>query len=507
MSGLAGLAFLVPLLPLLGAAGIAAHLLAGGADGDEGERPTARLAEGTAFLAFLLAAAIGGAAIVAGPPGAASMGRWFAAGDVVLSLTLALDGAALAFSALTGFVGWMTIRFSVRYLHREDGFHRFFLAMGLFLGGMQCIVLGGNALVVFVGWELCGVSSWLLIGYARERPAATGNANHAFVANRIGDAGFLLGIALATLWLGTLEWEGFAAWTRAPDFDKVSSRLLLFGFLLAAVAKSAQLPFSAWIARALEGPTPSSAIFYGAIMVHAGVWLVIRLQPVLLATPDIMFYLAVIGLFTAVYGALAGLVQTDVKSALVFGTTTQVGLMFLACGLGWFQVATWHLCLHAAWRSWQFLAAPSYMHLAGKAPPAPKWLARRGRLYAAALQRFWIDAAGQALLARPVQRFGRDLADLDDRVLSHLVGMPGGSATDRAEEDDVIRAHGLPGRMLLWIADRLQNFETRLILRGGGGPMTRALREFGRAFLVVEEMLEQPRYLLLALAATFVVIL
>ncbi len=147
------------------------------------------------------------------------------------------------------------------------------------------------------------------------------------------------------------------------------------------------------------------------------------------------------------------------------------------------------------------------MHVAGKAPPAPAWLAGRLRLYTAALQRFWLDQAGQALLVRPIQRVGQDLADLDDRVLSHLVGMPGDSATDRAEEDDVIRAHGLPGRMLLWVADRLQHFETRLILRGGGGPMTRALKEFGRAFRVIEDMLEQPRYLLLALAATFVVIL
>lgn len=503
------LVMLVPLLPLLAAGGISIYVLRGAA-GDDAEPPTARLAAGTAWAALLLLLGLDALALFEGAPGHFVVGTWFASGDIVVPVSFALDAAALGFATLVALIGTVTLRFARNYLHREAGFHRFFLLMSLFLAGMLLIVLAGNAVLVFVGWELCGVSSWLLIGYAYERPTATGNALYAFVANRIGDAGFLLGIAIAFLWAGSVEWHGLAAWTQAADFDKVTARLLLFGFLLAAVAKSAQLPFAPWIARALEGPTPSSAIFYGAVMVHAGVWLVIRLEPVLVQVPDIMAYLALIGLLTAVYGALAGLVQTDVKSALLFGTTTQVGLMFLACGLGWFALATWHLALHASWRAWQFLAAPSYMQIAGRAPPAPRWLAGRQWLYTAALQRFWVDHLTQALLARPAARIGADMRDFDERVLSHLVGMPRRQAPaveDAATGDDVIRAHGLAGRMLLWIAEKLQRFETHLILRGGGGPMSDALREVGRAFRVVEDLLEQPRYLLLAVAATFVVIL
>jgi hypothetical protein len=374
---------------------------------------------------------------------------------------------------------------------------------------MLLIVLAGNAVLTFVGWELAGVSSYLLIGYAYDRPVATGNALWAFITNRIGDAGFILGISLASWWVGSVEWSSLAAWAQGGDFDKISARLILFGFLIAAVAKSAQLPFASWIARALEGPTPSSAIFYGAIMVHAGVYLVLRLEPVLLQVPDVMAYLAVVGLLTALYGWLAGLVQTDVKSALLFATTTQVGLMFLACGLGWFEVAAWHMGLHAAWRAYQFLLAPSYMHLVSeKARPAPSWLAGRQWLYTAALQRFWIEHLAAGALIRPAQSVGRDMRDFDDNVLSHLVGMPERRrAGEEAVADDVIRGHGLAGTFLEWTAERLHRFESHLVMQQGGGPLTRALRRIGDYLLVFEALLERPRYLILAIVATFVVIL
>jgi len=366
---------------------------------------------------------------------------------------------------------------------------------------------------MFVGWELCGISSWLLIGYAYDRPVATGNALYAFLSNRIGDAGFILGISLAAWWLGTVEWAGIHDWANnAGQFDKVQARLLLFGFLLAAVIKSAQLPFTAWIARALEGPTPSSAIFYGALMVHAGVYLVIRLEPVLLHAPDTMVYLVVIGALTALYGWLSGMVQTDVKSALIFATTTQVGLMFLACGLGWFTLASVHLLLHAAWRAYQFLLAPSYMHLvakqAHKAYPPPAWIARHQGLYTAALQRFWIEPLARSTVIRPVQAIGHDMRDFDDNVLAHLVGMPEHQrAGADSKGDEVIRAHGLAGRFLYWCAERFTQLEAYLVMRRGESAFTRAMTHLGVYLRVFEALLERPRYLILAVAATFIVIL
>lgn len=504
------LVLLIPLLPLLAALGIAVYVMHGAA-GDDAEPPTARLAEGTAWLALCGLLGLDALALLEGAPGPVVIGTWFASGKIVVPISFMLDPLALSFATLVALIGVITLRFSRTYLHRELAFHRFFIGMTLFLAGMLLIVLAGNAVLTFVGWELCGISSWLLIGYAYDKPVPTGNALYAFLTNRIGDAGFLLGISLAAWWLGTLEWSGMAAWAGdLAHFDKVTARLLLFGFLVAALAKSAQLPFSAWIARALEGPTPSSAIFYGALMVHAGVYLVLRLAPVLAQVPDVLVYLAVIGAATALYGWLAGLVQTDVKSALIFATTTQVGLMFLACGLGWFEFAAWHMGLHAAWRAYQFLMAPSYMHLVNrKAKPVPRWLAGRQWLYTAALQRFWLEQGARSALIRPTQAVGHDMRDLDDQVLSHLVGMPAhhpGNALP-AGADAVIRGHGLGGRLLLWLADRCHHLESYLVLHRAEGPLTHLLRSVGAYLLVLEALLERPRYLLLLVAVTFVVIL
>ncbi len=503
------LTLLVPLLPLMAAFGIAVYVL-NGASGDDAEPPTARLAEGAAWGALLILLGLSALAVRQGAPGHFVVGQWFASGQFSVPVSFILDPLSLAFATLVALVGVITLRFSRTYLHRELGFHRFFLCMSLFLAGMLLIVLSGNAVLTFVGWELCGISSYLLIGYAYDRPVATGNALYAFMTNRIGDAGFILGISLAVWWLGTVEWSGIHAWANnASQFDKVQARLLLFGFMLAAVAKSAQMPLSAWLARALEGPTPSSAIFYGALMVHAGVYLVIRMAPVLQQVPDIMVYLALIGAATALYGWLAGLVQTDVKSALIFATSTQVGLMFLACGLGWFELASVHLLLHAAWRAYQFLLAPSYMHLVSrKAKAPPSWLARQQWLYTAAVQRFWLEHFARSAVTRPVQAIGHDMRDFDDNVLSHLVGMPERQrAGGNDKGDDVIRAHGLAGRLLLWCAERFTQIEAYLVMRRGESVFTRAMAHVGIYLRVFEALLERPRYLVLAVAATFIVIL
>jgi NADH:ubiquinone oxidoreductase subunit 5 (subunit L)/multisubunit Na+/H+ antiporter MnhA subunit len=512
MSSLFFLILWIPLLPLLAAGGIAAYILAGQAQGDAGEPPTARLAEGAAWLALSGLLGLDLLALMAGLPGDVTIGTWFASGTFIIPINFVIDGLSLSYATLVALIGVVTLRFSRHYLHREPGFHRFFIFMCLFLAGMLLIVLSGNAVLSFVGWELAGISSYLLIGYAYDRPVATDNALRVFITNRIGDAGFILGISLAAWWLGTVEWSGLASWAENPSaFDKVTARLILFGFLLAAVIKSAQLPFTAWISRALEGPTPSSAIFYGAVMVHAGVYLVIRLEPVLLHVPGVMVALAITGALTALYGWLAGLAQTDVKSSLIFATTTQVGLMFFACGLGWFELAAWHMGLHTIWRAYQFLLAPAYMHLvSGKAKSVPAWLASRQWLYTAVLQRFWLDQLTTAAVVRPARAIGRDMRDLDDNVLAHLVGMPArrrAGALEKPGVDEVIRGHGLAGTFLVWAAERLHRFESRLVMRQGTGPLVRAMRRAGEYLLVFEALLERPRYLVLLVLATFVIIL
>jgi NADH:ubiquinone oxidoreductase subunit 5 (subunit L)/multisubunit Na+/H+ antiporter MnhA subunit len=503
-------AWLIPLLPLLAAAAIGLIVLSGRASGDAAEPLTARLASGAVALALLHLLALDLIALNQGLPGQVMAGTWFSSGSFTVPLSFTLDALSLPIATLVAAIAFITQRFSVNYMHREAGFHRFFLAMSLFSAGMLLIVLAGNAVLAFAGWELAGASSFLLIGYAYERPTATGNALRAFVTNRIGDAGFILGIALAAIWLGTVEWSGITAPGR---LETMTAGLLALGFIIAALAKSAQVPFSPWLGRALEGPTPSSAIFYGALMVHVGVYLTLRLEPLLVQAPAILNLIAFIGLATALYGYFSGLAQTDVKSTLIFATTTQVGLMFLECGLGLFTLAAWHLGLHASWRAYQMLASPSYMHLISQpARPAPNWLAGCQRLYTAALQRFWLEGLGDWLLVRPTQGLARDMRDLDDRVVSRLVGMPEearvGLADDtRGSRDEIVHGRGLAGAMLEWVADRFYDFERRLVMQESGSKIGRLLGFLGSYLLSVESLLERPRYLLLLIMATFVVIL
>jgi NADH:ubiquinone oxidoreductase subunit 5 (subunit L)/multisubunit Na+/H+ antiporter MnhA subunit len=498
---------LIPAMPLLAACIIAMLILAGPARGEAGEPLTARLTLAASLLSFLTLLALGAVALAQGMPGEIVLGDWFASGTLHLPLSFTLDRLALGFGALVGFIALVTLKFSANYMHREVGFHRFFLGMNLFAGGMLLIVMAGNAALAFVGWELAGVSSWMLIGYAYERGTATLNAQRAFLTNRIGDAGFLLGLGLAFLWLGGVGWQEMAAGaTRLPT---LYVGVIVIGFVAAALAKSAQVPFSPWIARALEGPTPSSAIFYGAVMVHAGVYLLIRVAPLLREAPGVMALIAVLGLATALYGWLVGYVQTDVKSGLLFATLTQVGLMFLACGLGLFQLAAWHMALHAIWRSWQFLAAPSYMHLLdAPTPPAPAWLRAWPRLYTAALQRFWLEGLGDRLFTRPTQALARDMRAIDENVVSRLVGMPEAQRVAALiEPEAVVKGRGLAGGLLMWTAERLDRFERHLVLQGGGGKLGAGLARLGDWLKQIESLLEQPRYLLLMIMATLVVIL
>jgi NADH:ubiquinone oxidoreductase subunit 5 (subunit L)/multisubunit Na+/H+ antiporter MnhA subunit len=503
----ASLVAAVPALPLLAALLIAGLYLAGPARGEAGEALTARITLAAILLAGAIMAALGAAALLHGAPGQVRIGEWFASGNLQLPVSFTLDALSLGFGCLIAFIAMVTLKFSVNYMHREAGFHRFFIGMNLFAGGMLLIVLAGNAALTFVGWELAGISSWMLIGYAYERETATANAQRAFLTNRVGDAGFIFGITLAFIWLGSVDWQTMAE--NAAGVPTLYTGLMTLGLAIAALAKSAQVPFSPWIARALEGPTPSSAIFYGAVMVHAGVYLLIRMEPLLLHAPGVMALIALIGALTALYAWIVGYVQSDVKSALLFGTLAQVGLMFLACGLGWFQLAAWHAALHMVWRTWQFLAAPSYLYmLDGTAPPAPAALRRHARLYTAALQRFWLEPLADRLLTRPTLALARDMRAIDENVVSRLVGMPESQrAAALLGEDAVVKGRGFAGVVLESAAERLNRFEQHLLLQGGGGKLGKGLHRLGDWLKWIENLLEQPRYLLLLVMATMVVIL
>lgn len=506
MTALSSLVWLVPLLPLMAAAATGLHILFYEKQGDDAEKIIGTIVSAASAAAFLLLAGLGLLSLVQGAPGEVVAGRWLQAGDYRIGITFLLDGYSLGLAVLVAFIAFLSIRFSINYLHRESGFRRFFMLLSLFNCAMLLIVLAGNAPLMFIGWELAGLSSYLLIAYAQTRRTATENANRAFVTNRIGDAAFLLGIYFSFSWLGGADWQHMAQATVTDVHDD----LIAGSFLIAALAKSAQIPFAGWIALALEGPTPSSAVFYGSLMVHAGVFLLIRLENMILHAPLLMMFLTAIGLTTAVYGWLSALVQTDVKSSFMFSTTAQTGLMFMACGLGWFEAVKWYLPLHMAWRAGQFLHAPSLMHqIQGRQRLAPQWLRNNAWLYNAALRRFWLDPLADASLLRPTQALARDLCNFDDKVVNRLVGLPHerplpGSATPGSS---VGHGQGVAGRFMEVLARGLQWFEEHLILRGGGESLIAGIQRLGKYMQQVEILLGQPRYLILLIAATFVVIL
>ncbi len=511
---------LVPLLPLLAALWIAIGYAFAGNRSEAGEAMTRRVALSASGLSLLAILALDLAALLSGStPGQVVLGQWLAVGDYQILISFTLDTLGLAMTTLVALIAFLTLRFSVNYMHREAGFQRFFMVMSLFSAAMLLIVSAGNAVLMFIGWELAGVSSYLLIAYAFNRATATANASRAFVTNRIGDAGFILALFLAFSWFGGVEWPTLLS--GSVELESLGAGVLAGGFLLAALAKSAQLPFAPWIARALEGPTPSSAIFYGSLMVHAGVYLLIRLEPLFTQVPALSPLLILLGLLSALYGWLVARVQSDVKSGLMFATTAQVGLMFIACGLGWYELASWHLMAHASWRAYQFLSAPSMMQLVSRAPrPLPAWLRRRRGLYHAALQRFWVEELSDGLLVHPTYALAKEVERFDASVVNRLVGHMDTTSVASSLSDWERRHHGrdsgangigtargLVGRSMEWLAARLAWLEENLILRSGGEGLFSLISRFGKRAQLVEQLLEQPRYLWLMIMATFVVII
>jgi len=445
------------------------------------------------------------------------IGEWFSSDQYRIGISFILDYKSLVMATLIALIALIVTKFSVNYLHREAGFQRFFLMLCIFNTAMLLITLSGNAMLTFVGWELAGVSSYLLIAYSWHRPVATANATRAFITNRIGDVGFIFAIIFSFIWLRTLDWQDMPLMATS----KLHIGIILMGFMTAAFAKSAQFPFSGWISRALEGPTPSSAVFYGAIMVHAGVYLLIRLEPLLLQVPALMTVIMLVGVITAIYAYLIGLVQTDVKSALLFSTLAQVGIMMIWIGLGWFDLALGHIVVHAIWRTYQFLHAPSYMqHVQQAAKPVPNWLRKQRWLYTAALQRFWLDGMADWLVTNPTRLLAKEIIVFDEQVVDHLVGKSSDANKitslsqweDQKQgkfgvKDNVGTGTGILGRVMELLASALQFFEERLILKGSGDGLLKAVNYLGKHLEIVDRLFTQPRYVIILIMATFVVVL
>jgi len=271
--------------------------------------------------------------------------------------------AAIWLLFVTG-VGMLIHIYSIGYMGQEGGYYRFFGYMNLFMFSMLTLVLANNYALLFVGWEGVGLCSYLLIGFYFHRKSASDAANKAFIVNRIGDAGFLLGMFTVAWYLGSMRFTDVNAMLRSGHFaigDPIltAAALLLF---VGACGKSAQLPLFVWLPDAMEGPTPVSALIHAATMVTAGVYMVARSNAIFVLAPKAMFTVAVVGGLTALFAASIGLVQNDIKRVLAYSTVSQLGYMFLALGVGAFAAGVFHVFTHAFFKALLFLGAGSVIH-------------------------------------------------------------------------------------------------------------------------------------------------
>ena len=286
--------------------------------------------------------------------------RWMFSGDLSVNFAFLIDPlSSVMMLVVTGF-SYMIAMFSRNYMHRDYSFTRYFSVVALFVFAMLILVMGNNFVMLFLGWEAVGVCSYLLIGHYYSRTSAARAGTKAFVMNRVGDAGFLMGIFLIFANFGSLDYA--VVFAKAARLDSFTANAICLCLLLGAIGKSAQLPLGTWLAKAMEGPTPSSALIHAATMVTAGVYMLTRAHALYDVAPEAMAVVTIVGALTAVYGATVGLALTDIKGILAFSTTTQLGLMFVACGLGAYPVAIFHLVAHAFFKSYLFLTAPSILH-------------------------------------------------------------------------------------------------------------------------------------------------
>ncbi|MYA83331.1 MAG: NADH-quinone oxidoreductase subunit L, partial [Acidimicrobiales bacterium] len=286
--------------------------------------------------------------------------EWMPIGGLEVDAALLVDPLSMTMALFVTGVGTLIHLYSVGYMHGDPKYSKFFLYLNLFLFSMLMLVLGENLVVTFLGWEGVGTCSYLLISFWHERPTAATAGKKAFVTNRIGDFGFMIATFLLWTTLGTVSYAGLAAGAPALATGTATAASLLL--LLAAAGKSAQLPLYVWLPDAMEGPTPVSAMVHAATMVTAGVYLLVRLNPVLDASKSALLVIAIVGAATALFAALAAVAQHDIKRVLAYSTVSQLGYMFLAIGSGAYVAAIFHVVTHAFFKGLLFLGSGSVIH-------------------------------------------------------------------------------------------------------------------------------------------------
>jgi NAD(P)H-quinone oxidoreductase subunit 5 len=390
---------------------------------------TSATAMTTALLAYVLGRA---------RPLVVSYGAWSTSHEGGVGIDFLLDATSLGFAALSAAITGVVAAFSNRYLHREAGYNRYFILLALFVTGMFLVALAGNVEVLFAGWEFVGLSSALLVGFFHDRPAPVSNALRVFAVYRISDAAMLSAAVLLHHVAGSGSLSllfGSAEMPAGASLPGQTATIIALLIVVAVAGKSALLPFSGWLPRAMEGPTPSSAVFYGALSIHAGCFLLLRAAPLLEHAPAARLLAGGLGLATAVFATITARAQSDIKSSLSYASLTQVGIIVFEIALGLYAVAFVHLAGHACFRLFQFLSAPNVLHdlhaleaAGGHPAEAGSVLDRmlpsgvRRRLYLIALERGFLDAALDRLVVAPFQRVTGHLSRLDRFLCDMVIG-------------------------------------------------------------------------------------
>jgi NADH-quinone oxidoreductase subunit L len=351
--------WLIPLLPLIG------FLINGLVGKSLPKRWVGTIGSATVALSFLITLKIF-LEFIKLPVDARSMEKvvytWIASGPFKVSVAFLIDPLSLIMMLVVSGVSTLIHIYSIGYMYDDEGFYRYFSFLNLFVFAMLTLVSANNFLLMFVGWEGVGLCSYLLIGFWYEKQSASDAGKKAFVVNRIGDFGFLLGIFLIFWTFGSVNFkEVFALAAKYPLGSGVITAITLLLFL-GATGKSAQLPLYTWLPDAMEGPTPVSALIHAATMVTAGVYMVARCSGLYVLAPVSLMVVAAVGAVTAIYAATIGMAQYDIKRVLAYSTVSQLGYMFLACGVGAFTAGIFHLMTHAFFKALLFLGSGSVMH-------------------------------------------------------------------------------------------------------------------------------------------------
>src|ERR1051326_3502322 len=288
---------------------------------------------------------------------------WIQSGPVNIGCDFFVDRLTIVMLLVVTGIGSLIHIYATGYIAHEGGYYRFFAYLNLFMFFMLVLVLGANYLLLFVGWEGVGLCSYLLIGFYFDKQFATNAGNKAFIVNRIGDFGFSLAMFYIFKNFGSLDFGTvFHQAASAPEWVLTTIGLLL---MVGACGKSAQIPLYVWLPDAMEGPTPVSALIHAATMVTAGVYMVSRSHVIFERAPIALTVVAIIGTLTALFAATIGITQTDIKKVLAYSTVSQLGYMFMACGVGAFSAGIFHLMTHAFFKGLLFLAAGSVIHAVG----------------------------------------------------------------------------------------------------------------------------------------------